>query len=106
MLHTEDKCLTRMLKNAVKHPRAGALRGASRVIRSVWLPPSPIRWQGTLTVDTSMSKAIAALVRLGLEAQESRKAEFFKKLKANFANDDPKQLDQLLDEFRTLILGR
>lgn len=58
------------------------------------------------TVDTSMSKAIAALVRLGLEGQESRKAEFFKKLKTNLASDDPRQQDQLVDEFRTLILGR
>src|SRR5260370_2556021 len=58
------------------------------------------------TVDTSMSKAIAALVRLGLESQESRKREFFKRLKANLANNDPKQQDQLVDEFRTLILGR
>ena len=58
------------------------------------------------TVDTSMGKAIASLVRLGLEGQESRKAEFFKKLKANLANDDPNQQDQLVDEFRTLILGR
>jgi hypothetical protein len=53
-----------------------------------------------------MSKAIAALVRLGLEGQESRKAEFFKKLKTNLASDDPRQQDQLVDEFRTLILGR
>src|ERR1700693_4165504 len=58
------------------------------------------------TVDTSMSKAIAALVRLGLEGQGSRKAQFFKKLKANLANDDPRQQDQIVDEFRTLILGR
>src|SRR5258708_38685602 len=58
------------------------------------------------TVDTSMSKAIAALVRLGLESQESRKREFFKRLKVNLANDDPKQQDQLVDEFRALILGR
>ncbi len=58
------------------------------------------------TADTSMSKAIAALVRLGLEGQESRKREFFRKLKANLANDDPGQQDQLVDEFRTLILGR
>src|SRR5436853_206064 len=58
------------------------------------------------TVDTSMSKAIAALVRLGLEGQESRKREFFKRLKENLANDDAKQEDQLVDEFRTLILGR
>ena len=58
------------------------------------------------TADTSMSKAIAALVRIGLEGQENRKREFFKKLKANLANDDPGQEDQLVDEFRTLILGR
>lgn len=58
------------------------------------------------TVDTSMSKAIAALVRLGLEGQESRKREFFKKLKANLKNDDPNHQDQLVDEFRSLILGR
>jgi hypothetical protein len=53
-----------------------------------------------------MSKAIAALVRLGLEGQENRKREFFKRLKENLENDDPKQEDRLVDEFRTLILGR
>lgn len=58
------------------------------------------------TVDASMSKAIAALVRLGLENQENRRREFFKKLKDNLANDDPKQEDRLVGEFRTLILGR
>ena len=58
------------------------------------------------TVDTSMSKAIAALVRLGLEGQENRKREFFKKLKVNLENDDPTQQDRLVDEFRTLVLGR
>src|SRR5271165_4332703 len=58
------------------------------------------------TADTSMSKAIAALVRLGLEEQGSRKREFFGKLKANLANDDPGQQDQMVDEFRALILGR
>jgi hypothetical protein len=58
------------------------------------------------TVDTSMSKAIAALVRLGLESQENRKREFFKRLKANLTNNDPKRQDRLVDEFRTLILGR
>jgi hypothetical protein len=57
-------------------------------------------------VDTSMSKAIAALVRLGLESQQSRKREFFKKLKDNLANDDPGQQDRLVDDFRALILGR
>lgn len=58
------------------------------------------------TANTSMSRAIAALVRIGLEGQESRKREFFRKLKANLATDDPSQQDQLVDEFRALILGR
>ena len=58
------------------------------------------------TVDTSMSKAIAALVRIGLESQEDRKREFFRRLKENLANDDPDQQDRMVDEFRALILGR
>jgi hypothetical protein len=58
------------------------------------------------TVDTSMSKAIAALVSLGLESQANRKREFFKKLNENLAKDDPKEQDRIVDEFRTLILGR
>jgi hypothetical protein len=58
------------------------------------------------TVDASMSKAIAALVRLGLESQANRKREFFKKLKENLAKDDPMEQDRMVDEFRTLILGR
>jgi len=53
-----------------------------------------------------MSKAIAALVRLGLDSQENRKREFFKRLKENLANEDPNKQDRLVDEFRTLILGR
>ena len=58
------------------------------------------------TVDASMSKAIAALVRLGLESQANRKREFFKRLKENLAEDDPQEQDRMVDEFRTLILGR
>jgi len=58
------------------------------------------------TVDASMSKAIAALVRIGLESQEDRKRNFFKRLKENLANDDPGQQDRMVDEFRALILGR
>ena len=58
------------------------------------------------TVDTSMSKAIAALVRLGLESYTNRKHEFFKRLKENLAEDDPNEQDRVVDEFRTLILGR
>ena len=71
--------------------------------------PSPIVIQVEKyaeTVDVSMSKAIAALVRLGLESQEDRKREFFKRLKENLGNDDPSDQDRLVDEFRTLILGR
>src|SRR5690349_10451288 len=71
--------------------------------------PSPVAnqvQQYAETVDASMSKAIAALVRLGLESQENRKREFFKRLKANLSNDDPKVQDRLVDEFRALILGR
>jgi len=58
------------------------------------------------TADISMSKAIATLVRLGLESQQDRKREFFKRLKHNLAEDDPKQQDRLVNEFRALILGR
>ena len=53
-----------------------------------------------------MSKAIAALVRLGLENQANRKREFFKRLRANLAEDDPQEQERMVDEFRTLILGR
>jgi hypothetical protein len=58
------------------------------------------------TADASISKSIATLVRLGLESQERRKRDFFRKLKDNLANDDPKQQDRMIDEFRALILGR
>jgi hypothetical protein len=58
------------------------------------------------TVDASMSKAIAALVRVGLESQANRKREFFKKFKDNLAKDDPMEQDRMVDEFQTLILGR
>jgi hypothetical protein len=58
------------------------------------------------TANTSMSKAIAALVRLGLEEQESRKREFFARLRTNIVNDGPGQQYQMVDEFRALILGR
>jgi len=54
--------------------------------------PSPVATQVeryAQTVDASMSKAIAALVRLGLQSQEDRKREFFKRLKENLGNDAP-----------------
>ena len=40
------------------------------------------------TVDASLSEAIAALVGFSLESQESRKREFFKRLKENPGNGD------------------
>jgi hypothetical protein len=58
------------------------------------------------TADASISKAIATLVRIGLETQASRKREFFKRLRENLAQDDPQEQDRLVDEFRDLILGR
>jgi hypothetical protein len=58
------------------------------------------------TIDASVSKAIATLVRLGLESQANRRHEFFQRLKENLARDDPKEQDRMVDEFRTLILGR
>lgn len=56
--------------------------------------------------EISMSKTIATLVRIGLESQEQRKRDFFKKLKANLESADPCREDELVDEFRSLILGR
>ena|SRR5713101_3374358 len=58
------------------------------------------------TSNTSMSKALASLVRLGLENQDIRKRVFFQRLRENLATDDPARQDELVDEFRTLILGR
>ena len=58
------------------------------------------------TSGTSMSRALAALVRMGIESQNTRKREFFQKLKSNLKNDDPRQQDRLVDEFRSLILGQ
>ena len=97
-----------------KGPRRGAVKSGS--IRqskaesryTVALPAALAHQveQYAATVDTSMSRAIAGLVRLGLQNQENRKREFLKKLKANLANADSKQEDRLVDEFRNLILGR
>ena len=75
---------------------------------SVGLPPALVSKVELYakTADLSKSKAIAALVHLGLESQGARKREFFKKLKENPADDDEGQQDRLVDEFRALILGR
>lgn len=62
--------------------------------------------RGATAADTSMSKALATLVSLGLEGQEVRKREFYRRLRRNLASDNPKQQDRLVDEFRSLILGQ
>jgi hypothetical protein len=91
---------------AIKSPRVKS-RHKAESRYTVALAPDvvPQVEQYAATVDASMSKAIAALVRLGLENQETRKREFFKRLKQNLADDDPKQQDRLVNEFRSLILG-
>ena len=75
---------------------------------SVGLPPTVATQveRYAETIDASVSKAIAGLVRLGLESQANRKREFFGRLKENLATDDPKAQDRMVEEFRTLILGR
>ena len=86
-------------------PKAKRLEGTSRY--SVALPSSVVRQVETYAgaSDISMSKAIVGLVRLGLESQEARKREFFRKLRKNLANDNPRIEDRMVDEFRALILG-
>ena len=83
-------------------------QGKTELRYSVALPPAVANQveRYAETVDTSMSKAIAALVRMGLANQENRKREFFRKLKENLAGGDSKQEDRLVNEFRALILGR
>ena len=90
-------------------PKSGKNRlGSGEARYTVGLVPSLARQVERYAerADTSVSKAIASLVRLGLESQEARKREFFRRLKENLADDDPKQQDRLVDEFRALILGR
>ncbi len=91
-----------------RSPKTGKkLTGKAEARYTVGLAPSLVNQveRYAETAHMSMSKAIAALVRLGLEGQESRKREFFKKLKENLDNDDSNQQDRLVDEFRSLILG-
>jgi ATP-dependent HslUV protease, peptidase subunit HslV len=52
------------------------------------------------------SQAIASLVRAGFDVQEQRKREFFKRLRENLVNTDPRKEDQMVDEFWDLIMGR
>jgi hypothetical protein len=101
-----DTVTIQVRRRGQKHAKRVAVKGASRY--TVGLAPSLARQveQFARTTDTSMSKAIATLVRIGLEGQEQRKQEFFTRIKANIANDDPRQQDRLVDEFRNLILGR
>ena len=107
MPHSNGKALANGRKGRVSKPKV-SLPDKPGPRYSVRLPPALASQveRYAKTVDTSMSKAIAALVRIGLDTQEDRKREFFKKLKENLADDDPKEQDRLVDEFRALILGR
>ena len=107
MPHSEAKTPKRGREAGVRKSKAD--RGSKPGPRySVGLPSTLAKQveRYAETVDASMSKAIAALVRLGLESQANRKREFFKKLKENLARDDPKEQERMVDEFRSLILGR
>ena len=108
MPHSAANAINRSRREQSAKGRRVKSRGATESRYTVALTPDiiPRVEQYAETVDASMSKAIAALVRLGLESQETRKREFFKRLKQNLAHDDPKQQDRLVNEFRTLILGR
>ena len=89
-------------------PRNAKTTGAGETSRySVALPSALARQVENYahTSDLSVSKTIVSLVRLGLQSQETRKREFFKKLRKNLSNADPKLEDQMVDEFRALILG-
>ena len=106
MHHHEATTTKRPRRSAVKSGSSHQSKTESRY--TVALPAALAHQveQYAATLDTSMSRAIAALVRLGLQNQENRKREFFKKLKENLANANPNQEDRLVDEFRNLILGR
>src|SRR5438046_818271 len=100
-----------MHRSAIIKPKTSspARRPPNREARyTVGLPPTIATkvQRYARTSDTSMSKALASLVRLGLENQEIRKREFFQRLQENLAIDDPARQDELVDEFRALILGR
>jgi hypothetical protein len=89
--------------------RSAQSRRTTAISRYSVALPSPLAKQVesyASASDISVSKAVAALVRLGLESQEGRKREFFKRLKKNLSSNDPKIEDQMVDEFRSLILGR
>lgn len=107
MPHSQTKARNR--RPAVRPSKPGASTQRKPGTRYTVGLPSPLAVEVeryAAAVDASMSKAIAALVRLGLESQADRKREFFERLKKNLASDDPSDQDRLVDEFRTLILGR
>ena len=107
MPHSET-ILSKSAPRAVSSKPKSKRRKALESRYTVGLPTDAAQQvkQYAKTVDVSVSKAIALLVRRGSESQENRKREFFRTLKENLASDDPKQEDRLIDEFRSLILGR
>ena len=98
MLQSEA-IVTKRRKRAGTKPAPAA--GSTAALRySVGLAPDLARQveKYAQAVHSSRSKAIASLVRHGLQSQEQRKRES--------DNGDPKEQDRLVDDFRALILGR
>jgi hypothetical protein len=109
--HTQQRSRQRGCRGAVRRkvPASRAAKTGSRY--RVGLPAAIADKveRYAETVDMSASKAISTLVGLGLGSHESRKREFFKRLRKNLAGnaaagDVKNDEDQLVDEFRALIL--
>lgn len=107
MPHTRGAAAKRDRQSGEKKART-AIRTKLEPRYNVGLPADLAKQveQYAEVADTSVSKAIATLVRLGIESRPQRKRAFLKKLRANLANDDPRQQSRMADEFRSLILGQ
>jgi hypothetical protein len=107
MPHTSGAAAKRNRNSGGKKART-AIRSKLEPRYNVGLPADLARQveEYAEVADTSVSKAIATLVRLGIESRPQRKRAFLKKLRANLANENPRQQDRMADEFRALILGQ
>jgi hypothetical protein len=56
--------------------------------------------------DTTSKRGRPGVKKPGRNRPNSRKQEFFRRLKENLSADDSSQQHRLVDEFRALILGR
>jgi hypothetical protein len=107
MPHTSGVATKRNRSSGGKKTRT-AIRAKLEPRYDVGLPADLAKQveQYAAVADTSVSEAITTLVRLGIESRPQRKRAFLKKLRANLANDDPRQQERMADEFRALILGQ